>query len=690
MLKIDRIILSTVLALTLVHAEASEVAVYAKEVHQEQGNLIANDGVVVEHDGSLFRAQSAKYNKAKNSILLQGDVTLIEKSGKRIRAKELTVNLDDNHVVFKDFFTMGRDHIWISSTDGEKKENKIKVENALFSSCDVNDPDWMLGFNKAIYDTESEVVKFYDAKVYVKKVPVFYFPYLYIPLSNERRSGFLYPDISIRGKDGFSYRQPYFWNISRSQDLTIDAQIMAKRGYGVSAEYRFYHAKDAFGAIRAGYYKDKKSYVEKENLLHSKHYGIEFNYLNGSLLDSLANNGYENKLYINGTYFNDGDYFNLSANPLSHHRVGSYYDSRLNYYIKKSDSFYVGITSDFYKSTVKEHNDDTIQILPQIQFHMPFTSLVGNSISYSLDATNANLTRNKGTKAGKSVIKAPLFAHFSLLNNYLNLDISEELQISAYRFINVPLKNKKYERVSLNHKVSLSSDLTKIYDSGIHTLMLSAVYTKSNKLSESWMKYDEIPADLKEDFVDDLAYRHEIALRAHQIWSSFGSKLSIDHILESSYNLDNKKFENIENTFYLKYENWSFYSFLDYSVDAKKLREIHNTIGYSNGKYGLSLGYLWNRDYQSFATLSKQLTFSSYYKYSNRLKFSASADYDFSYKKVSNWNVTTDFNRKCWAVRFSFGQDIRPVLKSSGQSSIKNNYFSFNFTILPFGISYGK
>jgi len=690
MLKIDRILLSTVLALTLVHAEAKDVAVYAKEVHQDHGNMIANDGIVVEYDGSLFRAKNAKYNKEKNSLLLQGDVILIDKSGKRVRAKELTVNLDNNHVVFKDFFTLGKDHIWISSKIGEKDENIIKAQNALFSSCQIDNPDWMLGFEKAIYDTKAKVIKFYDAKVYVKKIPVFYFPYLYLPLSKERRSGFLSPDFGILEDQGFYYVQPYFWNISPSQDLEIDPQIITKRGYGLSATYRFYHAKDAFGTIRAGFYKDKKSFVKKENLIHNKHYGIEVDYINGSLIDSLAKSGYENKLYLNGVYFNDGDYFNWSRSALSHYKIGSYYDSKLNYYIQKKDSFYVGLTSDYYKSTVKEHNDDTIQILPELQFHLPFANLASKYVYYSLDATVSNLTRKEGTKAIKSVIKAPLYTHFTLLNSYLNLDISEELQMSAYRFSNVLLKNKKYNRVSLNHKVALSTDLTKVYESGVHTLMLSAVYTKSNKLSESWMKYDEIPADLKQDFVDALAYKHQIALRAHQMWSSNSSNFSVDHILESDYSFEKKKLQNLENTLEFSYGNWSFYSFLSYSFEVKKIREIHNELSYSNGKYGLSLGYLWNKDYDDFTTLTKQLTWNAYYKYSDRLKFSADANYDLSYKTLRKWSVTTDFNRKCWAVSFSFGQDIRPVLKANGESSIKNNYFSFNFTILPFGISYGR
>ncbi len=690
MLRINKIILSTVLALTLVHAETKDVAVYAKEVHQDHGNVLADNGVIVEYDGSLFRAQSVKYSKDKNSLLLTGDVILIEKSGKRVNANEITVNLDDNHIIFKDFFTLGKDHIWISSKFGEKQENTIKVKNALFSSCDIENPDWMLGFDKAVYDTKTEVIKFYNAKLYAKKIPVFYFPYLYIPLSKERRSGFLYPDFGIWEDQGFYYNQPYFWNISPSQDLTVDAQIITKRGYGLSATYRFYHEKDAFGTIRAAYYKDKKSFVEKEHLIHSNHYGVEFNYLNGSLFDTLSKNGYNNQLYINSVYFNDGDYFNLSLNPLSHYKVGSYFDSKLNYYINKSNSFYIGLTSDYYKSTVKENNDDTIQIRPQLQFHLPLQSIGVPNIYYAFDATIINLTRKKGSQAIKSVIKVPLNAHFSLLNSYLNVHISEELQMSLYKFNNVTLKNNKYGRVSLNHELLLSTDLTKVYDSGIHMIMLSAIYRKSSKMSESWMKYQNIPTDLKEDFVDNLAYRNQMILRAHETWNSTKSNFKVDHIIESGYDWDTKKWENIENSLNISYKQWSLYSYLNYSLEAKKITEIDNTLSFNNGKLGFSLGYVWNKDDENFETLTKMLTLRSHYKYNDRLRFSAGVDYDLRYKSITEWSISTDFNRKCWAINFTVGQDIRPVLKSNGESSIKNNYFSFNFTILPFGISYGK
>jgi LPS-assembly protein len=692
MFKFNKIILSVILATTLAQAESKEakdIEVYAKEVQQSNGDVLINNGVVVEYEGSIFQADKAKYKPDENNLILNDNVILIDKSGKRIRAEELTLNLDNNHIVFKDFFTLGKDNIWLSSTNGKKEENIITTKNAMFSSCDVENPDWMLGFNKAVYDTKTEEIRFYDAKVYVKKVPVFYFPYLYIPLSKERRSGFLYPQFSILSNEGYMYRQPYFLNISKSQDLEIAPQIMTKRGYGVVATYRFYHAKDAFGTIRAGYFKDKASYAEKEDLLHDYHYGVEANYINNSLVDQLSKNGYENKLYLNSVYFNDGDYFNLQSGPLSHHTVGSYYDSRLNYYVK-SDSLYSGVNFHYYKSTTTSNNDNTLQILPQLQFHLPFSNLISDNIYYSFDAVISNITRKKGTKAVTAAIKAPLYAHFSLLNNYLNLNITEELQLNAYKFINTTSKEKKYARVSANHKIELSTDLTNVYESGVHSLRLSAIYTKSNNISEKWMEYSDIPVDLKQDFVDDLAYESKVALRMHQKWKPIKGKLTIEHILEANYYTKDKEFKNLDNSLSLKYDKWSFNTFVGYSLNKHKISRIYSTLGYGNGKVGFNIGYLWNKDYDSLATLSKQLTLRSYYKYSDRLAFSAGANYDLVSKNLSKWNISTDLNRKCWAVNFSFGQDIRSVVKASGNSSIKNNYFSFTFTILPFGISYGR
>lgn len=691
MFQINKIILSSIVALSLVHAQAElkDVAVYAKVVHQEQEKVVIKDGVVIEYDGNLFRAKEATYSKKDNTLILKNSVTFIEKNGKRINANELTLFLDNNHIDFKDFFELGKDNIWLSSVRAQKEANNITLQNALFSSCEVKNPDWLIGFNKAQYDTATKELRLHGAKVYVKNIPVFYFPYLYIPLAKERRSGFLYPTFSLLDKDGYLYRQPYFLNISPSQDFEIIPQIRTKRGYGLLATYRFVHEKDAYGSIRIGYFKDKKSYTKKYNLKYDSHYGAEINYVNHSLIDSLSKNGYENKLYLNGVYFNDGDYFNLQLSPFSHNTLGSYYDSRLNYYIK-SDSFYAGLTSHYYQSTQKTSNVDTLQVLPKLQVHLPYHNVIHNNFSYSFDATLSNITRPKGTRAIEADLKVPLEAHFSLLDNYLNLNISEELALKAYHFSNVAGNYSKYATLNANHKIELATDLIKPYAAGIHTAMFGVVYTKSSRVGEKWMEYNKIPSNLKEDFVDSLAYESKISLRTHQYWKSYDKKLNVDYQLETNYYTKENKWKDLDSKLSLTYGNWSFATDMGYSFVYNKINGFDASIGYSNGVVGMHFGYLWSRDFTTLSTITKEASVSSTYKYNKQLSFYASAVYDLRAKRLNRWNIGTNLNRKCWALNLSFGRDVRSVIQNSGSGSILNNYVSFTFTLLPFGISYGK
>ncbi len=688
MLKISKSLAILLVASSLSYAQ--EVEVFANEV-VENGNITnITGGIVLEYEGDLLSGKSAIYDKSNNTIIIKDSVSYIPKSGKNIKANELKVNLNNDHIVFKDFFQIDKDDVWISSVVAKKEEEKYKFTNAIFSSCQVDNPDWLIGFDKAEYDTKDRVLRLEDAKVYVKDVPVFYFPYIYIPLNTkERRSGFLRPIYGNIENEGFLYDQPYFWAISKSQDLEINPQYRSKRGYGAFATYRFYHAKDAHGTIKAGYFKDKKSYTDRYNLKYSKHYGAEVEYTNNSLIDSLSKGEYENKLYVNGIYLSDSDYVALQADKrVSHFKVGSYYDSRLNYFVK-NNYFYSGVNFRYFKSDSSVNNKNTIQILPKLNFHLPYTNVIFNNLSYIADLSLTNYTRESGSKALKLKFKAPIEMHFSFFNNYLNLNLTEEIESTAYDFYNVPLEQKKYSSIVANHKIELSSEVTKLYDSGIHTALFSLLYTKSSLINDSWMKFKEIPKELKSDFIDDIPFDSKLTFRTHQYWNSFNSNLSINYILDAHYYIKEHKLRDINQEVNIKYKNWKLYSNIGYSLLHNKTTGIYNKISYDNKRYGLALAYLWRKDYLSLETTSKDLSASGYFKYDDSLSFRAKANYNLKNSNLKGWEVGTNLNRKCWSVDFNFGQSIRPVLKRDGsRGSIKNNYFGVQLTILPFGISY--
>ncbi len=681
--------ISTVLVSYLAASqEYKDVIVYSKLVEQQNNKVTLNGFVRIEYDEKIVTAKHGTYYFDSNKLLLEGDVVIIDKKrGEEINAQRLTLFTKEKHFIFHKFFRIDKNDIWLRAKKAEKLKKRYFFYNAIFSSCNINNPDWKIKFKKAVYDLDKKKLKLYGAVPYIKSIPFFYFPYLPIYLSKERRSGFLYPFFSYNQNDGFLYSQPYFWAISKSKDLEIVPQIRTKRGYGVYATYRFVDEKDSFGKIRVGYFKDKNKYTLSHNLAYNHHYGIEFYYKNNSLFDGLNKKGFSNKLYINGTIFSDNEYFSLQGHDrIYHHTIGNFYENRINYFIKNK-TFFSGLYFKYYKDTTTNDNSKTLQILPQFQIHLPTKTFLLPNFYYNANLLITNFTRKKGTKAFKVQGKLPVGFHVSLFNDYLSINLEEELVATGYDFYNVPLNEKKYSSVVLNTKLDFYSDLVKKYKNATHFIFFNATLTKSKFLSEHWMKYQEIPKNLKNEFVDFVPTKTTATLRMHHYYLRDDNSLKINYILESNYDVDANEFRDLNQEFWIDYKNWHFYSKLNYSFLYHKATDIYNSLSYSSKDFGLSLGFLWKKDILNFKTINKEIDISGYYNYSSNLHFQANAAYNLKDRHIKTWRIGTLYKRKCWSINFVFGQDIRPVIKSGGKKgSITNNFFSIQLKILPFGI----
>src|SRR5690606_3682941 len=71
----------------------------------------------------------------------------------------------------------------------------------------------------------------------VGDVPVFYFPYLRFPITDQRQSGFLIPSLNS-GKDGLDIAIPYYFNLAPHYDLTLIPRHITDRGTQLGGEFR--------------------------------------------------------------------------------------------------------------------------------------------------------------------------------------------------------------------------------------------------------------------------------------------------------------------------------------------------------------------------------------------------------------------------------------------------------------------
>jgi LPS-assembly protein len=120
----------------------------------------------------------------------------------------------------------------------------IDLKGVKFTTCPETEEAWRIRANSVTLDTTTRIGEARSARVEFKDVPILYLPWLSFPLSNERKSGFLYPTIGNSSRSGVELAVPYYWNIAPNADLTFQPIEYSRRGIDVGGDLRYMNASD--------------------------------------------------------------------------------------------------------------------------------------------------------------------------------------------------------------------------------------------------------------------------------------------------------------------------------------------------------------------------------------------------------------------------------------------------------------
>ncbi|MEW6990225.1 LPS-assembly protein LptD [Colwelliaceae bacterium 6441] len=145
---------------------------------------------------------------------------------------------------------------------GSAKDISINAQGTMslldssFTTCYGDIPDWQLQASEITISATENIGEAYNVRFKLFDIPVLYIPYFSFPITNERKSGFLYPKISTTTRSGFQIETPYYWNIAPNMDATITPRYMSKRGTQLLTEFRYLSGLQN-GAVNIEYlYKD--------------------------------------------------------------------------------------------------------------------------------------------------------------------------------------------------------------------------------------------------------------------------------------------------------------------------------------------------------------------------------------------------------------------------------------------------
>lgn len=205
-------------------------------------------------DGQTLRCDRAKMNKNTGMILAEGGLIIASPSA-YVEGTRAELSYETNTgIIYNGFVKTGQVLL-----EGEviRKVGPVdyQAERASYTACTTCPPAWK--FSGSNINAEIGGYAYIKSSwFYLGGLPVLWLPYLIVPLKSERQTGVLFPNYEV-GSDEFAAGLPFFWAISRSQDLTIEPKFYTKRGLKGLFNYRFVYSEESAGSSSAGLIRDK-------------------------------------------------------------------------------------------------------------------------------------------------------------------------------------------------------------------------------------------------------------------------------------------------------------------------------------------------------------------------------------------------------------------------------------------------
>ena len=294
----------------------------------------------------------------------------------------------------------------INSKDG------LSLFDSTYTTCIGDEPDWQIKASEIEISADGSTGQVYHAQVRLFDVPILYLPYFSFPVSNQRKSGFLYPKIGSSSNSGLEIEAPYYWNIAPYMDATITPYYMSERGTQLKTEFRYLTDLQS-GNINIEYLNKDNSITLNDDaryLLRLKHIG--------TFSDNF-------RAYIDYTTISDDNYLvdigstEYSSNDAYLYQIGelSYFGEHWQTTIKIQDFEVLGNHQSSYKTLPH------IEVLVQQPFTLLSEQAVQGQFELYSELTRFKAETNQQLSANRYHIEAGLSVPVSTPAWFLNSEL---------------------------------------------------------------------------------------------------------------------------------------------------------------------------------------------------------------------------------------------------------------------------
>ena len=657
------------------------------------------------------------------------------------------LNTKDTNIWEGDYQMVGRQGRGKADLMKQRGENRYTIlENGSFTSCLPGSNTWSVVGSEVIHDREEQVAEIWNARFKLGPVPVFYSPYLQLPVGDKRRSGFLIPNAKYSTNNYFEFYLPYYWNIAPNMDATITPHYMHRRG-GIMWENEFRYLTQAGAGLMEFDYLNSDKVYDDEHPKDDNSRRWLFYWQHAGVMDQVWRFNVDYTKVSDTSYFNDFD-----------NKYGSSTDGYA------TQKFSVGYAVQNFDATISTkqfqvfdaQNSNSYSAQPQLDVNYyqndvgPFdTRIYGQAVHF----VNTNDNRPEATRLHlEPTINLPLSNNWGSLNtevkllatHYQQSNISEYQSFARNNYRNNPTQdnlntlnaansledsvNRVMPQFKIDGKMVFERDMAMLAPGYTQTLEPRAQYLYVPYRDQSNIfNYDSslLQSDYSGLFRDRTYGGLDRIASANQVTTGVTSHVYDDvaverfnisvgqiyYFTESRTGDDNIKWENDDKTGSLVWagdtywrisDRWGLRSGIQYDTRLDSVATSSSSIEYRRDENRmLQLNYRYASSEYIQATLPSYYSTAEQYKngisqvgavasfpIADRWSIVGAYYFDTNVNKEADSMLGLQYNSCCYAIRFGYERKLNGW-DNTQQHAVYDNTIGFNIELRGLSSNYG-
>jgi LPS-assembly protein len=641
---LERALIIAILLLITLSFGQEKVIIESDKLEREKDNIVIAEGnVVITSGDKVLKSEKVIYDSEKKIATVPVKFYIKTNTFEGIGSHGWYDFENDSGEVF-DYQGKVDNQYYVRGYYLKKEKDVYYFKDGEFSGCPFDQYDWNFKAKSGSLK-ENDQLKAYNMSFRFCRLPIFYTPYFSYP-TTDRKTGFLDPMIGQDTYNPFVYRQPFFYVINDSSDITFTTDYRNKQGFGTSLEYRRVFERGMNFRTNIDLFKESGKKDWWQNRPESPktfryRFSLETNY------SPFYNWQFFTKVDIPSDRYFFEDFYNYSRLKYTAF-TRSYIFGRTN-----TDKYLLELNFNYLYDLTTPNNKATLQRLPQLRFYWKESKLFDLPFYFDYLSDNNYFFREEGTTGLRSdnILRVINYNYFGKILN--TFEATPRLTL----YLNTKGNNTFDSRFLLPFKNTTQTTFFRPYKDFNHIIIPKISFEYISKINQSSLPYydrsDRINEKEDVDFsiFNILNFKNNNFLR----WEISQGYTFLNHYYIGE-NIYNSHIKPLKNSIYLNIGKYSADSVLYYDTEKKNLiRTISSFSAPIRDNIIYSVAYTYDRG-TSTEDSQKQISNSIFVNYKN-YSFRASILNNLKYGYVQNKSLAFDWNRGCWSLSFSYWED---------------------------------